>query len=785
MRITVRAFAALGVALLSLNVPARAQVTVTIDPGIQYQTFRSWGGTTPGEEGLADLARSHMLDALVHDFGLTRLRYEPPAGHRPNSQRWEWLNDNGDPDVMDWSAIDTSALDQRANDWLVPFKERVEASGEPFDIYISPSFFDGGSSGTAPAWLLNSPGECAEYATAVLLRLRDAHGITANYYSICNEAGNNNAWTATVVADAIKALGPRLAALGLPTKIQFPESISVDTAWDSYITPLQNDAEIWPYIGCLSYHLYGSNGKRVFIRDLGIAKGIPTAQTEYMGLTTQHLYDDLIKGGVSYWELYGLTGHGNAKINTNRDGTHFSFGSEYWIFRQATRYIRPGDVRIEATSSLSTFKALAFGRSGKVTVLLPNNIAGSVARTATLSGLPAGTYGLCQSLNGNAYTELGLQTVGADGTLVLNVPLGAVMTLYPHPGGNLPPAITTWQASPDYLTAPANSTTLLATATDPELDVLSYTWSPKSSPAGATVVLATPNNATCEASGLTVAGDYVFTLAVDDREKTVTRDLLLRVHATNEPPVPVDVHNRLPVQIVQPVSSTNLRGGGWDLENDPLTFNWTVVSQPTGASANVVTPNTATTALSRLTVAGDYLLRLEIKDPTHTVTQDLPITVYANPTAPEITNAAASPANPYAYRTVQLSATTSDADGDTLTHWWKVKSAPAGARPVFDTPGHATTNVSGLSVAGTYVFTVRAIDLSQMATRDVTVTVGAPLPADANQDGMIDFADLLLLVDSFGLNPGDPGYDDRCDSNDDGMVDVVDLLTLVYSFGQG
>lgn len=176
-----RALVALGVVYLSLNAPVLAQVTVTIDPAIQYQTFLGWGGTTPNEEGLADLARNQILDALVNDYGLTRLRFEPPAGHRPNSQRWEWLNDNGDPDVLDWSAIDTSTLDQRATQWLVPFKQRVEANGDPFDVYVSPSFFDGGSSGTAPAWLLNSPGEKAEYATAILLRLRDAHGITANY----------------------------------------------------------------------------------------------------------------------------------------------------------------------------------------------------------------------------------------------------------------------------------------------------------------------------------------------------------------------------------------------------------------------------------------------------------------------------------------------------------------------------------------------------------------------------------------------------------------------------
>jgi hypothetical protein len=55
---------------------------------------------------------------------------------------------------------------------------------------------------------------------------------------------------------------------------------------------------------------------------------------------------------------------------------------------------------------------------------------------------------------------------------------------------------------------------------------------------------------------------------------------------------------------------------------------------------------------------------------------------------------------------------------------------------------------------------------------------------DANADGYVDVVDLLSLVYSFGLNPGDPGFDPTCDFNDDNAVDVVDLLMLVDNFGR-
>jgi parallel beta-helix repeat protein len=58
-----------------------------------------------------------------------------------------------------------------------------------------------------------------------------------------------------------------------------------------------------------------------------------------------------------------------------------------------------------------------------------------------------------------------------------------------------------------------------------------------------------------------------------------------------------------------------------------------------------------------------------------------------------------------------------------------------------------------------------------------------PVPGDANGDGHVDVADLLMLVDAFGKSVGMVGYDPACDFDASGDVDVVDLLTLVDNFG--
>jgi hypothetical protein len=57
----------------------------------------------------------------------------------------------------------------------------------------------------------------------------------------------------------------------------------------------------------------------------------------------------------------------------------------------------------------------------------------------------------------------------------------------------------------------------------------------------------------------------------------------------------------------------------------------------------------------------------------------------------------------------------------------------------------------------------------------------APKPGDLNGDGVVDGADLLILLSAWG-KCGDP---ENCpaDLNDDGTVDGADLLLLLSNWG--
>jgi hypothetical protein len=715
---------ALMTAIMYGTIAQANDVTVVIDPKVRHQTILGWSAT-PWNPRVTPELRDQVVDELVNELGLTRLRWGHPSGNRGNVRNWEWENDDGDPFNINWSAFSTEAADAHISRWILPFKRRVEANGDPFELWISPSFFDGGSSGSVPAWLLHNPGEYAEYATSLLLYLKDKYGIEANHYVICNEAGNNNAFSPAVVGRMIKTLGPGLRALGLPTRIQFPDCVNAHASW-RYIQTLKDDPEVWEYTNLITYHWYGKNNQDSMtnIRDFALLKGLPTGQTEYMSLTINHLYDDLTLGGVSYWSIYGM----RRTIEFQPNNTSFRHGPQFWNFRQVMHYVRPGVVRVEAISHDPAVRALAFISDGGMTAVLINKALPEQPSppdsTVIIKDLPPGEYGVCQTVRNRTYEGLGVQTVGDSGTLTVQIPSDAILTVYPYSGANQPPTVVHWEADPNFLTAPASSVALSASATDPEQDSISYAWAIADQPENADAVLTNPETARTSVTGLMEADQYIFTLTVSDGTDAVTRDVILNVYADNQPPMLIDVHNRIPVMVTLPQNITELRGGASDLEDDPLTYRWIVVSQPPGASVSLETPNVQKCKASNMTVAGDYVFRLEVSDPTHTVSEDLTMTVYPENTAPVISNAAASPADlTLPDSATVLSATTSDPDGDVISHWWSVKSAPTGVKPVFANQGSRKTEVSGLNSTGTYVFTLTTVDRTKFMTRDISVTV--------------------------------------------------------------
>ncbi len=529
---------------------------------------------------------------------------------------------------------------------------------------------------------------------------------------------------------------------------------------------------------CRHANNYGTaDPYRSFLRDYALAKGLTTAQTEMGNPTFDDLFNDLTLAGVSYWEV---AYSGNATLVPNSGLTGFTPSGTYFRLRQVMHYVRPGAVRIGALSSDPTVRVLAFSTNGLVTVVIDNTAS---AQTVNLSGLPPGNYGLSRSPSGaTLFQELGIQTVGAGGTLPLTNVTGnsTVTTLYPYSGPNHPPTIMAFGANPGYLVSPTNTATLSVIANDAELDPLTYHWSVISQPAGAGASFSKPTNAITSVSGLTVSGTYIFNIDVNDGTNTSSQRVYLVVYDSNPPPVlgPTGFRINAPYGLVfgdpsgtthanieLPTSSATLQVGISDLANSDFTGRgqWTLVSQPPGASATVGSTTYIFVSIranvAGMTVPGDYVFQVNVTNPGHPdLTAQIVCTVRTATSAPIISSITPSPATlVLPMSTLQLSAVTSGSTNQPLRHWWVVKAAPAGAKLQFDHQGTTNTTVSNLTLPGSYTFTLRAFDDLHMTTQDKTVNVsaapGAPVITSAAANSVIAGAPYTYTITA-NNNPG-------------------------------
>jgi hypothetical protein len=608
-------------------------VTVRIDSDVRHQTILGWSAM-PWYPKIAPEVRDQVLDEAVEQLGLTWVHWTVPSGNRSNMRAWEPLNDDDDPRHIHWPAFGTESVDRSIETWVLPFKRRVEARGGRFGLAITQTFHNRGSTGSIAKWLIEGPEEFAEYAVSLLTHLKEKHGIEADYYVICKDAGTpgDNPFSVDVVVEMTKAVGRRLREAGLHTSILFPECHDANTSW-SFIQEAKDDADFWPFVGMIGYHVYGDethNSARGNIRAFALAQGLPTGHAGSDHLSLDTLYDDLSIGGVSYWSISGLggPGPGGKNYHFHLNGTSFSRGEAFWGYRQIMHYVRPGAVRVDAGCDPSALRPLAFSAEGRTTVVLINTGPPVQPHAVAIHGLDPGDYGVCQTVGPGPYEELGVRSVGADGRLAVRVPADAVLTVYPHREENLPPTMVTWAAEPDYLKKPTSEVVLSAAAQDPELDRLSYTWTITRQPDGANVTLADPDAATTSAKGLTAPGRYAFQVIAGDGHGQIEREVRVNVFAGNQPPTPIDVHNRLPVRVALPQDTTELRAGAFDLEGDELTFRWHVVSQPPDSAIRLETPGQARCKVTNITKSGDHVFRLEVSDGTNTARETLTVPVY-------------------------------------------------------------------------------------------------------------------------------------------------------------
>ncbi|MCC6316251.1 MAG: Ig-like domain-containing protein [Gemmatimonadaceae bacterium] len=436
---------------------------ITVDTTTTFQTMTGWQGA--GQNGWFEcdrlafsLYKDQLHDRLVNELGIERVTIalrsgtentkdyhaEFAAGRISSAEyRRSWsapVNDNEDPMVSDSSRFQWSFLDGFMEQAVLPLRERLAARGERLQLVLT--YVDFEREGYQPGGLrhMKQPAEYAELVTMAFVHLQQKYGIVPDAFELVLEP-EHTPYSAADIGRSMVALVARLRAAGFAPTIIAPSTTSVYNAAAFYDQILQVPGTTG-LIGELSYHRYVAEAYPAVdaIGQRWLRDGVKTAMLEHIGADFEELYEDLVVANASSWMQFA-NGFCGRRDNPAARGAYYqinqsdpahprvNFTNESKRFRQVFAYVRRGAVRVGATSGNPTdILPLAFRNANGRMVAI---VWAKTAATFSVSGLPAGAYGLNFSTAGAQWNvDRPDQQVDAGGSVRASLPAGGVMTIY-------------------------------------------------------------------------------------------------------------------------------------------------------------------------------------------------------------------------------------------------------------------------------------------------------------------------------------------------------------------
>ncbi|MGE0104495.1 MAG: hypothetical protein AB7H86_20205 [Blastocatellales bacterium] len=430
------------------------QSVITIDPATTYQMINGWEATSQaGQDELKAVFpfyQSDLYDKAVNDLGINRLRLEIRSGaenpvdyfqrwqsgqiseEQYKPRRYEIINDNNDPNILDPNGIHFTEMDSAIDKVVVPIRQLVAARGEK--LYVNLNYVDFGQSAFEHR---DNPEEYAEFMQAVFQHIKGKYGWVPDGIEIVLE--NDNArWNGTQIGQVIVATGNRLRAAGFNPEFIGPSSTDIRNAITSFDEMVKVPG-ISDYLSEFSYHRYGGvnddNIKAIGFRT--IQNNVTSAHLELIGATYFDLFSDLSLGRNSSWAQFTIAW---VSSQSGDDGAHYFivndsnpstpvvvYGQRTKFLRQVFKFVRKGAIRIGATADNNSYQPLAFINADCSQVVA---VKADTAGSFTINGLPAGTYGIKYSTGAEFDVNLPDTTITAGQPLTTAIPGSGVITVY-------------------------------------------------------------------------------------------------------------------------------------------------------------------------------------------------------------------------------------------------------------------------------------------------------------------------------------------------------------------
>jgi glucuronoarabinoxylan endo-1,4-beta-xylanase len=412
---------------------------VTIDLNTTYQEIDGFGAFMGSGEIHPD-----TIISLAKDMGMSMARFGLIGGG------FEEVNDNSDPYVVNLDGFRPDALSLSNMRRIAPFVDKFILTVWSPAGWMKFNKWENG----VESWSTNNkldPRYYQEYAEEVVALVRIVKRETGkDIYAIGlqNEPQFNEPYPSCQVnenefRDIIKVVGARLDAEGLgEVKLYWAEALPAQNSIQSYINAVKADPLARGYADIVAIHNYDADGASVGgagceqwqdIYSWAQAGGShnKTWMTETSGhsddwngamILAGNIFNALSCGNVSAWDFWSFAVDPGSATEGLVVGNRPS--ARYYVSKQFYKFIRPGAVRVSATSA--GIPALAFkDESAKtVSIILFNNT--SQAQTIEIKGEGLPTTWESYTTSNGRNCEAGA-FVAEDGLLV--VPPSSITTL--------------------------------------------------------------------------------------------------------------------------------------------------------------------------------------------------------------------------------------------------------------------------------------------------------------------------------------------------------------------